>query len=114
MNLKRPEANDPMLLVGVPVAVDRDSVREMAATFADEFAAMGYGEDRLLNLFREPFYTGAHRAFQVLGEVEIRRIVRDARAFWGGHRIVIQDAQPGEVGQENLVQIGKTNPDEET
>jgi len=113
MNLKRPEADDPMMLVGVPVPVDRDSVREMAATFADEFAAMGYGEHRLLTLFREPFYTGAHRAFQVLGEIEIRRIVSEARAFWGGHRVTIQDAEPFGPGHGDLVQIGKANADEE-
>jgi hypothetical protein len=113
MNLKRPEADDPMMLVGVSVPVDRDSVREMAATFAEEFAALGYGEDRLLNLFREPFYSGAHRAYQVLGEVEIRRIVREARGFWGGHRVTIRDAEPAALGHGDLVQIGKEDADEE-
>lgn len=113
MSFKRPEADDPMMLVGVSVPVDQESVREMAATFADEFAAMGYGEERLLNLFREPFYTGAHRAYQVLGEVEIGRIARAATAFWGGHRVTIQDADSGGPSPGELVQIGKENADEE-
>ena len=110
MTVKRSEPDDPMMLVGVTLPGDLETMREMAATFADEFAAMGYTEDCLLNLFREPFYKGANQAFQALGEVETRRIVGEAIGFWGRCRVVVHDARTVARGEETLVQIG--NPGE--
>lgn len=88
----RQQAEDPLELVGVSLPGDSDSVREMAYTFAEEFAAMGFGEERLRKLFRTPRYAGAHRAWQVLGDEEVCRIVAESVAVYGGVRFVVRDA----------------------
>ena len=79
------------LLMGVVLPGDECCIRHMAETFADEFAILGYGEDRLLALFHQPFYTAASRALHVLGEPAIRAIIRESVAFWGTCRTVVQD-----------------------
>ena len=107
MPYRDPEPDDPHELVGVSAPGNRESMCEMAATFAEEFAALGYDERHLLNLFQQPFYAGAHRAYIVLGEVEIRRIVRESLELWGQCRIVVRDSAGSEGGREKrLVQLG--------
>ncbi len=86
-----PEPDDPNMLVGVVLPGDEGCIRYMAETFADEFATLGYDEDRLFALFRQPFYAGAYRALQALGEPAIRSIIRESVAFWGTCRTVVQD-----------------------
>ena len=67
----------------------------MAYAFAEEFAALGFDEGRLLALFRQPFYAGAHRALLVLGEEAIATIVRESTAVWGRFRVKVHDVLPG-------------------
>jgi hypothetical protein len=90
-----PDPEDPHVLIGVLLPADRASLREMAVTFAEEFAALGYGAERLMALFKEPFYAGAHQAFKVLGEAEVRRIVQECVTVRGGCRVVVHDAPSG-------------------
>ena len=107
MPYREPDPQDPHELIGVSLPGDRESMREMAATFAEEFAALGFNEERLLDLFRKPQYAGAHRAYGVLGEVEVRRIIGEALELWGRFRIVVQDAEPPRTrGPGRLAQIG--------
>jgi hypothetical protein len=89
-----PDPDDPHVLVGVELAADRESIREMAYAFAEEFATLGFDEARLLALFRSPFYAGAHRALRILGEEEILGIVRESTQIWGRFRVSIRDAAP--------------------
>ncbi len=89
-----PGPDDPNLLVGVILPAGEDSVSEMAYAFAEEFAALGFDEERLMTLFRRPFYAGAHRAFEALGEGRIREIVTECVEVWGRFRVVVRDA-PG-------------------
>jgi hypothetical protein len=73
-----PEPDDPHLLVGVSLPGDEATTREMAAAFADEFAQMGFDRDRLLRLFSNPFYAGAHAVLMRLGAEEVERIVDES------------------------------------
>ncbi|GIW39832.1 MAG: hypothetical protein KatS3mg076_0409 [Candidatus Binatia bacterium] len=91
MPFGRPEIDDPEMLVGVAVPADPASAREMAYVFAEEFATLGYGAERILRIFRNPHYLGPHRALELLGEDEVRRIVGECVAFWGHGRIVTRD-----------------------
>lgn len=91
-----PDPQDPMMLVGVALPAGRDSQVEMARVFAEEYARMGFDEDRILGLFRRPFYAGAHNALRELGEDTIRAIVRDTTRVWGRVRIV--DRLPAAAG----------------
>jgi hypothetical protein len=81
-----PEPDDPHVLVGVSLPGDASATREMAEAFSDEFAQMGFDRDRILRLFRTPFYAGAHAALQLLGEAEVGRIVDESLRVFGGRR----------------------------
>jgi hypothetical protein len=86
-----PEPDDPQELVGVELPGDETVTREMAAAFADEFAQLGFDRSRILALYREPHYAGAHKAWQLLGEADIARIVDESVAVWGRVSWVVTD-----------------------
>jgi hypothetical protein len=88
------DPQDPMLLVGVELPGSAAQQREMAAVFAEEFARMGFDSERILRLFMSPAYAAAHRAYNDLGEREIRALVREACEVWGRVRIVDREAPP--------------------
>ena len=91
-----PDPGDPHLLVGVSLPGEEASTREMAEAFADEFAQMGFDRDRLLRLFSNPFYKGAHAARQLLGDTEITRIVEESLRAYGGRACAVLDADDDE------------------
>jgi hypothetical protein len=101
MPYHEPDPTDPNVLVGVSLPGDEETTREMAYAFAEEFASMGFGEESLLDVFRRAEYEGAHRAYRLLGETEIRRIVSEALSVFGRFRVVVRD-QPE---PQSLVQI---------
>jgi len=83
MPYHEPEFEDPQELVGIELPGDEGVTREMAEAFADEFAQLGFSRAQILALYRAPFYEGAHRAWELLGEPEIARIVDESLAVWG-------------------------------
>ena len=99
-----PDPADPNVLVGVSLPGDEEATREMAYAFAEEFAALGFEGERLMNLFRRPHYAGPHRAYQLLGETEIARIIRESFAVWGNYRVSVRDKEDTSENDE-LVQI---------
>jgi hypothetical protein len=105
MPYRDPDPSDPNVLVGVSLPGNREGLREMAATFAEEFARLGFDEERLLKLFCRPDYAAAHRAYRVLGEHEIRRIIREAVGVWGQFRVVVRESSPApNQGPDRLTQ----------
>jgi hypothetical protein len=82
------DATDPLELVAVTLPADADAQGEMAYVFAEEFARLGYDAPRILSLFRNPFYAGAHAAFRMLGDEATRAIIDDCLAVWGRVRFV--------------------------
>ncbi|MCP5113772.1 MAG: hypothetical protein GY953_23300 [bacterium] len=87
-----PKSDDPMELVGVALPADEEAMREMAYTFAEEFAQLGYSEPRLLKLFRSPSYVAAHQVWLTLGDAEVLRIVNECVAVFGSVRFVVKEA----------------------
>lgn len=85
------DPNDPNMLIGVEVPATAETTREMAYVFAEEFARIGFDKEKLMRIFRRPFYAGAHRAYLELGEQEIETIVDECIAIWGRLRIVDND-----------------------
>lgn len=82
MPYDEPDPGDPTMLVGVALPAEPGAVREMAWVFAEEFARLGLSAARIMSLFRSPFYAGAHRALQVLGEGEVAAIVEECARVW--------------------------------
>jgi hypothetical protein len=103
MPYHEPDPSDPNVLVGVSLPGDEETTREMAIAFAEEFAFLGFDPKRLLNVFRTPDYEAAHRAYLLLGEEEILRIIGEATNFFGRFRVVVHDRP--EERAANLVQI---------
>jgi hypothetical protein len=91
MPFKDPDPTDPNMLVGVMLPADAEATRDMAYVFAEEFARMGYNREQLLGLFKNPFYGGAHGAYQALGEEETLTIIDECLAAWGGVKFSILD-----------------------
>ena len=87
-----PDPTDPTMLVGVEIPAGETSDIDMAYAFAEEFSQLGYSADRLMGLFRNPFYAGAHRALSMLGEEKIAGIIRETIGAWGGFHVVFRDA----------------------
>jgi hypothetical protein len=77
-----PDPTDPNMLVGVELATNADMTRDMAYVFAEEFARLGFDKERILRIFTQPFYAGAHRAYLELGAEEMERIVDECLAIW--------------------------------
>ena len=88
------DETDPMLLMGVEIETGQDSLLETARVFAEEFARMGFDEEKLLGLFRNPFYAAAHRAWLVLGEETVGALVREGVGAWGRIRLSDRDTDP--------------------
>lgn len=68
---------DPLEIVGVVLdrPIDRPGLEAMARTFVEEYALMGWPAKRILTLFRQPFYAGAHDAYEALGEERIVELI---------------------------------------
>lgn len=73
-----PDPTDPMTLHGVecPTADDA-AMREMAECFIEEFARMGFDEDRLMRMFTANGYAGPNLALRTLGEHTIRSMIAE-------------------------------------
>ena len=92
-----PEPEDPQELVGVELPGDETVTLEMAEAFADEFAQLGYTRARILELFRQEQYAGAHQAWTLLGEEVIARLVDESLAVWGRFTCVVTDSPDQDV-----------------
>lgn len=97
-----PEPNDPQELVGVDLPGDEAVTRDMAAAFADEFAQLGMTGAQILALFRTDAYAGAYRAWRLLGEAEIARLVNESVGFWGRISYVVTDTASDDAPSEPL------------
>ena len=71
------EQDDPFEMVGValPQSMGEEALTEMACCFVEEFARMGYGPEKILRLFRDPFYQGPHTVYRKKGEDFVRSLV---------------------------------------
>jgi hypothetical protein len=98
MPYDHPEPDDPQMLVGVLLPGDEHTTREMAYTFAEEFARMGYPCEQLLALFRNPYYGGVHGAYVTLGDDAIRAIVEECVAWFGPRRRAAREPTAGAHG----------------
>lgn len=79
---KEAEPDDPLELVGVPVPVDEGTFDEMAYCFIEEFIRDGWTDERLLRMFRSPYYAGLHVVLARRGEPWVRAAIADTRQRW--------------------------------
>ncbi len=74
---KEAAVDDPMELVGVSLEEDPDdeALEEMARSFVEEFARMGWTGDQILRMFKSPFFRVPHRILEVRGEQFVQGLV---------------------------------------
>ena len=87
-----PEAGDPFEIVGVGLPGSAESESDMAYTFAEEFARLGYSEQTLMALFINPHYRAAHGSYLALGKEKILEIIKECVGVWGRVRYVDREA----------------------
>ncbi len=78
MTEKPLDPEDPMALVGVVLegGPDDEALTEMARCFVEEYARMGWSGERIMRLFRNPFYRGPHQILRSKGEDFVLGIIK--------------------------------------
>lgn len=71
--MKEFEDDDPMELQAV--SFPEGNPEEQAATYIEEFLAMGMPQDYVVGIFCNPFYLGTHRLYQKLGKERILELI---------------------------------------
>lgn len=80
------DPEDPLEIVGVVLdrPIDDRGLDDMARTFVEEYTLMGWSPKRILSIFRQPFYGGAHDAYERLGEERIVALIEETVGSWEG------------------------------
>jgi len=79
---KEAEPDDPLELVGVPVPADEATFDEMARCLIEEYVRDGWSDERLLSLFRSPFYAGLHVIWRLRGPDWVAGEIAATRRRW--------------------------------
>ncbi len=111
MPFKDPDPTDPNMLVGVLLPADAEATRDMAYVFAEEFARLGYTREQLLWLFKNPFYGGAHGAYQALGESATLSIIDECLNAWGQVKFSILDSGSNVDSEQDRREAESSNKD---
>jgi len=71
-----PDPTDPMTLHGVALETETDDAMvEMAVCFIEEYARLGFDEERIWKLFHTRGYAGPALAIQTLGAARVRDLI---------------------------------------
>jgi hypothetical protein len=83
--MKKFELDDPMELVGVGLSGSNASVsiEEMAEVLVEEYARLGWNEQRLWTLFKNPFFRATHAIYRATGETYVNELIQQTLAKWG-------------------------------
>ncbi|MFU8771168.1 MAG: hypothetical protein ACNA8H_01975 [Anaerolineales bacterium] len=73
---------DPMELVGMVMPGNEDDLEMMAECIVDEYIRLGWGEERLMNLFTNPMFLGTHRIYRYKGEDYVRDLIQRTKQRW--------------------------------
>ncbi len=73
---------DPMELMGVVLPGDEGTLDAMAECFIDEYVRMGWTEQRLMVLFKNPMFLATHRVYLQKGEPYVRELIRRTLNKW--------------------------------
>ena len=77
------DGDDPFEIVGMVMPqAGEQTLEDMARCFIEEFVRMGWKEESLLGLFRDPFYQGPHSVFRAKGEDYVRQLISQVIEEW--------------------------------
>ena len=84
---KECEPDDPIEMVGMEIpGQSEEALRDMALCFAEEFAREGWSEEKLLAMFKNPFYAGPYLAWKQKGDEFVKSVIREAVNMWSIRR----------------------------
>ena len=75
------DADDPMALVPavMDMPMDESSYRQMAETFVEEYMLLGFSDERIAELFHNPFYRATHEILKTKGEGYVAELIKEIR-----------------------------------
>lgn len=76
------DPDDPMEVCGVVVPASAEEVEHVARCLIEEFAWLGLDEERILALFHDPHYVGAHNITLQMGEPWVAGLIARVAAEW--------------------------------
>lgn len=79
---KRFDPDDPMEFIGVGVNSDAEGFRTMTEAIIEEYLLMGWSEEQVLEMFRQPFYQLPYAIRQHKGEPYVREAIARVRRLW--------------------------------
>ena len=89
-------------------------VELLVRCFIEEYAAMGYDGEQILELFRQPQYVGVHPVYRAKGEEAVRALIAEILAECGVFRVSESTTVEPPPRHPKLVQIempGTSNED---
>jgi len=91
------DPEDPIEIVGTEIPGQTEAqLRDMTLCFAEEFVREGYGEEKLMSMFRTPFYQGPYLAWKQKGDDYVRAIIQEAIRMWRpSHHLLRKSAREG-------------------
>lgn len=90
------ESEDPFVGVNwiIPHVTSPEACLLMAQTFIEEYMRMGWTEEAILDLFRDPFYRGPHGLLLAFGEGTIRGLIQGLSAQFQSQGTSTVPSQP--------------------
>lgn len=83
MARKENEPDDPVEMIGIQLPNQtEEQLRDMALCFAEEFVREGWSEERLLKMFKDPFYQGPYMAWKQKGDEYVQSVIDEAIKMW--------------------------------
>jgi len=76
------DPEDPMELCGVGFATREDTSELMTECFVEEFLRLGHQAGQILDLFRNPHYTGMNMVLQNRGEAFVKAKIVEVFGWW--------------------------------
>lgn len=76
--------DDPMELVGLMLPdPSGDGLNEMAKCIIEEFIQMGFDDDEIMRLFRNPYFVATSMIRREKGEDFVTNLIAETRKKWG-------------------------------
>ena len=83
MTRKESEADDPIEMIGIQLSNQtEEQLRDMALCFAEEFVREGWDEEKLMKMFKSPFYQGPYMVWKQKGDEYVKSVIDDAVNMW--------------------------------
>jgi hypothetical protein len=75
-------AEDPMELVGMVMPGGPGQLEMMAECLVEEYIRMGWDEERLMTLFKNPMFAATFRVYRHKGEGYVRELIINMLRKW--------------------------------